>query len=179
MPRRVHRRRCHPQPTRARMPVSLHRIRRSFCHGLMDWRYLDGRRPKPRTALDDVGLSSVNVVNHYVQAIPPHTLMVQLPYPSVDSRESWINSQGFSRLRSLAHHPGRNATPPEPSSPGPFIAPGCPATLAAYLHRLFRPACGCPLPLMEFERRFPDELGPARVGLSSVSPPFFPKPHRL
>ncbi len=179
LPRRVLRRRCYPQTTQARIPVSLPRIRRSFRLGLIDWHYLGGLQQSWTPLLDEVGLSSVNVVNHCVQATPPDTLMVQPSYPSIDSQESWIGSQGFSRFRSLAHHPGRNATPPKPSSLGPFIATGYPATLAAYPHRLLRSGCGRPLPLMEFEQRFPDEHGLARVGLSSTPPPFFMKPHRL
>ena len=141
MSQRVFRRRCHPQVTRVRILASLHRIGRTFRLGLIVWRYLAGDRPRPITALDDVGLSSVSVVSHFVQATPPLTLMVRLSYPSVDNRESWIHSQGFSRLGSLAHHPGRNATPPKLSSPGPFVATRFRATLAAYPHRLLQSAC--------------------------------------
>jgi hypothetical protein len=40
--------------------------------------------------------------------------------------------QGFRGLRSLAHHPSRNVTPPRLSSPGPFVVVRYLATLAAY-----------------------------------------------
>ena len=48
-----------------------------------------------------------------------------------------IVSQGFIRFRSLAHHPSRNATPPELSSPGPSVADCYRSTLARKLHELW------------------------------------------
>ena len=56
-------------------PPSIHRIRRSFRLGLIDWRY---RREAEATAADEVGLSPVNVVSHFVQVTPPVTLVVRV-----------------------------------------------------------------------------------------------------
>jgi len=69
-------------------------------------------------------------------------------------------------LGCVAYHPSRNARPPRPSSPGPFVT-GCyfPA-LTSY-------------PLSRFEGRFPDELGPARVGLDFIPHSFLIKSHRF
>ena len=58
---------------RGQAPSSFHRIRRSFRLRLIDWRYR--REAEGRTA-DEVGLSPVSVVSHFVQATPPSTLMV-------------------------------------------------------------------------------------------------------
>ena len=59
---------------RGQAPSSLHRIRRSFRLGLIDWRY---RREAEANAADEVGLSPVSVVSHFVQATPPVTSMTQ------------------------------------------------------------------------------------------------------
>ena len=44
--------------------------------------------------------------------------------------------RGFVKFRKLACRPCRNVTPPPPSSPGPFTATRCRATLASYPPRL-------------------------------------------
>lgn len=54
------------------------------------------------------------------------------PQAVTESRPAGVPSQGFVKFRRLAHRVGRIVTPPAPSSPGPFAAAGCPATLAAY-----------------------------------------------
>jgi hypothetical protein len=61
---------------RGQAPSSLHRIRRSFRLGLIDWRY---RYEGHATVADEVGLSPVSVVSHFVQATPPVTLLVHVP----------------------------------------------------------------------------------------------------
>jgi hypothetical protein len=60
---------------RGQAPSSFHRIRRSFRLRLIDWRY---RRGAKATATDEVGLSPVNVVSHFVQATPPNTLLAHV-----------------------------------------------------------------------------------------------------
>ena len=57
-------------------PSSFHRFRRSFRHGLIDWRYYPDALG---LTVDDAGLSPVNVVSHFVQATPPVTLMIHAP----------------------------------------------------------------------------------------------------
>lgn len=86
---------------------------------------------------DDVGLSSVTVVSHFVQVMPSQTLL----RPAVRNRvprcgATFGGRQGFITVRSLARRTSRNATPPVLSLPGPFNAPRCQATLAAYPLRL-------------------------------------------
>ena len=62
---------------RGQAPSSLHRIRRSFRLGLIDWRY---RREAETVAADEVGLSPVSVVSHLCPGDPtshsdgPHVL---------------------------------------------------------------------------------------------------------
>ena len=114
---------------RGQAPSSFHRFRRSFRLRLIDWRY---HRRAEASAADEVGLSPVNVVGHFVQVTPPTTLTVPMSYPSIDTEESRSDSQGFIRLRSLAYQSGRNVTPPRLSSPGPSDAGCYLPTLAAY-----------------------------------------------
>lgn len=61
---------------RGQAPCSLHRIGRSFRLGLIDWPYRDEAEA---VAADEVGLSPVSVVSHFVQAIPPSTLLARMP----------------------------------------------------------------------------------------------------
>jgi hypothetical protein len=90
------------------------------------------RRP-PQRLTGEVGLSPVNVVGRFVQATPPSTRTVRVPYPSTNPRGGGYFPQGFLRLRRLAHHPSRTVMPPGLSSPGPFVAVRYLPTLAAYL----------------------------------------------
>ena len=60
-------------------PLSFPRIRRSFRLGLIDWHYLGNIWRQPDASSGEVGLSSVNVVSHCIQAIPPNTLVVLPP----------------------------------------------------------------------------------------------------
>ncbi len=86
---------------------------------------------------DVVGLSSVNVVSHFVQVIPSQTPMRLASRNRVSTNERVeLDPQGFSNVRSLARRTCRIAAPPGLSLPGPFNAPCYQATLAAYPLRL-------------------------------------------
>jgi hypothetical protein len=63
---------------------------------------------------------------------------------------------GFGWLGSVARHPGRNATPPEPTPPGPSDTRHYFRALATYL--LFE----------KFEQSLPNEFGPAQVGFDFI-----------
>ena len=94
---------------------------------------------------DDVGLSSVTVVSHFVQVMPSQTLARPAGCNRVPTCETTTDGRrGFSNVRNLAHRTCRIATPPELSLPGPFTATRCRATLAAYPLRLFGSARASP-----------------------------------
>lgn len=102
-----------------------------------------------------MGFSPVGTVYHCVQAMPPSTHHDLEPVTVCLVERGKGPSPWCFRWRwILARRAGRNVTPPELSPPGPFVAGGCPPTLAAY-----------PSSAGEFERRLPHGYGPARVGL--------------
>ena len=86
-------------------------------------------RPAAWVGRDDVGLSPVSVVSHCVQAMPPTTPAVRPSYPSTDGRGCL--SRASASVGAWPPNRGRIATPPAPSSPGPFTAACCQTTLAA------------------------------------------------
>ena len=109
---------------------------------------LPGRRVPRGAGLrrrDDVGLSSVTVVSHFVQVMPSQTLARPAGCSRVPPCGATVDCRrGFSNVRSLARRTRRIATPPELSLPGPFTATRCRATLAAYPLRLFGSARASP-----------------------------------
>jgi hypothetical protein len=113
---------------RGQAPSPFHRFRRSFCLGLMDWRYRCradpcGGRSRTLTGQCRYPLCPGDTTNH------SDGLRVVTKYRR---QRRGLISPGFHWLRSLAPHPSRNVTPPGLSSPGPFVAVCYLPTLAAY-----------------------------------------------
>ena len=134
---RLLRSRCHPHTAEAQAPSPLRRVGRSFRQGLIEGRYrvaASGQAARLPCA-DDVGLhrsvlsAIVSRRHHQSPGWPANRNRT----PARGGKES--TPVGFGRLGSVACHPGRNVAPPKPSSPGPFVASGCPPALAAYLLR--------------------------------------------
>jgi hypothetical protein len=146
---------------RGQAPSLLHRVRRSFRLGLIDWRY--------RPELARAGRSRT-FTGQCCQPFCPGDLTSYSggPRPVTKFRcmEERIGLPGLRPAWGIGPPPEPSVTPPGLSSPGPFVT-GCylPA-LATY-------------PLARFEGRLPHRLGPARVGFDFIRSPFPIKSHRL
>ncbi len=139
---------CHPQAVEAQAPSPLHRIDRTFRPRLIAWP-IPAFRERRGTFIGQCcrPLCSGDTANH------PDGPRVVTEYRLAKGRSiPW----GFSWLGSVARHPGRNATPPELTPPGPFVTRHCFRALATYL------LCG------KFERSLPNEFGPAQVGFDFI-----------
>jgi len=133
---RLLRKSCHPF-TREEAPSTFHRMSRPFRRRLIGWPYrfallpegsrLHCRRSRTFTGQCCQPFCSGDATSH---SDGPR---VVTKCRHVRER---IVSQGFIRLRSLAHHPSRNVTPPGLSSPGPSVADCYRSTLARRLNEL-------------------------------------------
>jgi hypothetical protein len=133
-------------------PSSFHRIRRSFRHRLIDWRY---RREAGGDTADEVGLSPVSVVSHFCPGDPTsHSDGPRVVTKYRHARER-IKLLRLQQVREL----GLPSEPKRDTSRTIFPWP--------LRHRLLPPGPGS-YPLSRFEGRFPHRLGPARVGFDFI-----------
>ena len=148
---------------RGQAPSSLHRVRRSFRLGLIDWRY---RCEAEADAADEVGLSPVNVVSHFCSGDTTNH--------SDGPRVVTKYRHAKERIRLPRLQPARElGLPSEPKrDPSRTIFPW------PLRHRSSPPDPG-PYPLSRFEGRFPHRLGPARVGFDFIPHSFLIKSHRF
>ena len=123
-------------------------------------------RPTAWAGRDDVGLSPVSVVSHFVQATPPDTLTDHRRSPSILRCESTLLLPMLRQMTELG-------TPPGPNRDASWTISAWPLRQRRLPH-----AAGC-IPLNGFERRFPYGLGPSRVGLDLAIFPIMTKSHRL
>jgi hypothetical protein len=79
------------------------------------------------------------------------------PWVVTEFRRHGTSCQSFIRSRGLAYRSGRIVTPPALSSPGPFAATRCRATLASYPLRLLGTAKPCLIAFGEVRVRISEQ----------------------